>query len=219
MPMNSTSSSHKRHTLSSGTGRYRIYGDLYAFMPTYYPGLKVRQLGRAGRIVLDEVINDRPAYWFVTLLNAKAEDQALLRQHFGPRFGGGRILGNRRFVDLADAREYFEALCQIPKFAAEIERRGKVKAERKERLESLQSTLKMYSTPPTRTSPIQKSEDSGRVKHRTTPVASLEKEKASGRVEYQGTPTPFLNKGTFDLPEAFTGQSGGLVKGPEGSQT
>src|SRR6516164_8315537 len=114
----SRNSTGKRPVQSTGTGRYKLYGNTFAFIPAYYPGLRVRQLERRGRIVLDEVINDRPVYWFVTLLNARAEDQALLRQQFGERFGGGRILGNRRFVGLADAREYFEALCQIPKFAA-----------------------------------------------------------------------------------------------------
>ena len=175
-----------RQVQSTGTGRYKLYGNVFAFIPAYYPGLKVHQLERRGRIVLDEVINDRPPYWFVTLLNARTEDQALLRQHFGEQFGGGRILGNRRFVDLTDAKSYFEALYQVPKFAAEIERRSKVKAARKERLVALQSTLQMYSTPPTKTSPVQKGKDSGRVKSRTVPTASLEKEEDSGRVEHQG---------------------------------
>jgi hypothetical protein len=196
-----------------------LYGNTFAFIPAYYPGLRVRQLERRGRIVLDEVINDRPVYWFVTLLNARAEDQALLRQHFGERFGGGRILGNRRFVDLADAKEYFDALCCVPKFAAEIERRKKVKADRKERLAALQSTLKMYSTPPTRTSPIQKSKDSGKVKRRTTPIAFLEKEESSGGVKSRGTPTPFLDRETFDPPEASTGLLDGSVNESEGSQS
>ena len=193
-----------RQVQSTGTGRYKLYGNVFAFIPAYYPGLKVHQLERRGRIVLDEVINDRPPYWFVTLLNARTEDQALLRQHFGEQFGGGRILGNRRFVDLTDAKSYFEALYQVPKFAAEIERRSKVKAARKERLVALQSTLQMYSTPPTKTSPVQKGKDSGKVKSRTVPTASLEKEEDSGRVEHQGTPIPFLDRATFDPSEAST---------------
>jgi hypothetical protein len=208
-------SSHKRPVQSTGTGRYKLYGMVFAFLPAYYPGLKVRQLERRGRVVLDEVLNDRPPYWFVTLLNARAEDQALLRQHFGPRFGGGRTLGNRRFTGLADARSYFEALCQISKFAAEIERGKKVKADRKERLIANQSSLKMYSTPPTKTSSIQKGKDFGKVKCRPAPVAFPEKEGESGRVENRGTPVPFLDRGTLPPLEASTELLGDSVDEPE----
>jgi hypothetical protein len=46
--------------LANGTGRYKLYGKIFAFIPAYYPGLKVRELEHCGRIVLDEVINDPP---------------------------------------------------------------------------------------------------------------------------------------------------------------
>ena len=142
---------------------------------------------------------------FVTLLNARADDQALLREHFGPRFGGGRILGNRRFVDLRAARQYFEALCQIPKFAAEIERAQKVRADRKERLATQQATLKMYSSPP--------------VKPEQNPQSCpIQKRNAAGRVKYRGTPTPFLDRETFDPPEAFAGQFEGSSSDPQGEE-
>jgi hypothetical protein len=63
----------------------------------------------------------------------------------------------------------------------------------------------MYSTPPTKTSPVQKGENSRKVKRRNIPAAFLEKEEALGRVEYQGPPGPFLDRETFNPPEASTG--------------
>jgi hypothetical protein len=201
-----TRKSHKDPIQSTGTGHYKLYGKTFSFIPAYYPGLEVRQLEHAGRIVLDQVINDPPPYWFVTLLNARADDQALLRKHFGPRFGGGRILGSRRFVSLAEATAYFEVLCQIQKFAAEIEKARKVKEDRKGRLAVHQATLKMYSTPP--------------VKPKSDPkISPIQKRNETRRDKAAGNGVAFLDRETFDPPERSTGLLEGSVSGPEGSQS
>jgi hypothetical protein len=83
--------------------------------------LRVRRLKRFGRIVLDQVINDPPPYWFVTTQGyCPVRDLKIQSRLFrNCRWGNG----NWRFSRLSDAEATFQRLGSAPEYAADEEKR------------------------------------------------------------------------------------------------
>jgi hypothetical protein len=86
-----------------------------------YQALRVRRLKRVGRIVLDQIINDVPPYWFVTVQNYDPVKDLEIQIRLFPDSRWGN--GNWRFVRLSDAEATFETLATAPEYQMDEEKR------------------------------------------------------------------------------------------------
>jgi len=111
-----------------------------------YEGLRVRRLQQFGRIVLDQIINDPPAYWFVTVRNYDEVLELKRQIDLFPDCRWGN--GNWRSCDLERAKTHFAKLCSHPDYVAEGEKAQKLRVARKERIKALQQAGKMRLVPP-----------------------------------------------------------------------
>ena len=109
-----------------------------------YEGLKVRRLDRFGPIVFDQVINDGAPYWFVTIRGFEPErDQPILRELFGQKLSNG----TKRFVRLADARQYLERLKTVPLYQDLEQKRLALEKQRREHALNQLTPLGMGKNP------------------------------------------------------------------------
>jgi hypothetical protein len=105
-----------------------------------YEGLRVRRLKRSARIVLDQVINDLPHYWFVTIRNFNARIDRPRLVAVGERPWGN---GTWRFLTLECAESTFERLRTLPEYAAEERRAENCRIRQRERLLEYQHSGKI----------------------------------------------------------------------------
>jgi hypothetical protein len=90
-------------------------GKVFFSLQGSYEGLRVRRLKRAGRLVLDQVANDGPLYWFVTVRGFDERRDRSLLARTGSRWGNGTF----RFTTLQEAEAKFGELLAFPEYMQE----------------------------------------------------------------------------------------------------